>query len=159
MGHARTRYLHAPLIGGTRSQPKSPPGAHAILLLIRPAGIAPKPWLCRATSHSCRCRHARPNQENIWQFIGQSWLSNRIFKSFDDIVDHCCYAWNTLIDQDHVHRATRLGSSRSLNLRLGISWHCHMVWSGHALPDPLSPRHKSHRHRGCTPPNWVVNRL
>ena len=26
-------------------------------------------------------------------------VSNRIFKSFDDIVDHCCYAWNTLIDQ------------------------------------------------------------
>jgi hypothetical protein len=30
---------------------------------------------------------------------GPAWLSNRIFKSFDDIVDHCCYAWNTLIDQ------------------------------------------------------------
>ena len=29
----------------------------------------------------------------------QNWLSNRIFKSFDDIVNHCCYAWNTLIDQ------------------------------------------------------------
>jgi hypothetical protein len=28
-----------------------------------------------------------------------TWLSNRIFKSFDDIVDHCCCAWNTLIDQ------------------------------------------------------------
>jgi 8-oxo-dGTP pyrophosphatase MutT (NUDIX family) len=28
-----------------------------------------------------------------------NWLSNRVFKSFDDIVDHCCYAWNTLIDQ------------------------------------------------------------
>jgi len=27
----------------------------------------------------------------------QNWLSNRIFKSFGDIVDHCCYAWNTLI--------------------------------------------------------------
>src|SRR5262245_43283618 len=38
-------------------------------------------------------------QENIWQFMRQNWLSNRIFKSFDDIVDHCCYAWNTLIDQ------------------------------------------------------------
>src|SRR5262249_44149343 len=36
---------------------------------------------------------------NIWQFMRQNWLSNRIFKSFDDIVDHCCYAWNTLIDQ------------------------------------------------------------
>ena len=38
-------------------------------------------------------------QENIWQFMRQNWLSNRVFKSFDDIVDHCCYAWNTLIDQ------------------------------------------------------------
>jgi len=33
------------------------------------------------------------------QFMRQNWLSNRIFKSFDDIVDHCCYAGNTLIDQ------------------------------------------------------------
>jgi hypothetical protein len=31
--------------------------------------------------------------------FSQNWLSNQIFKSFDDIVDHCCYAWNTLIDQ------------------------------------------------------------
>jgi hypothetical protein len=42
-------------------------------------------------------------QENIWQFLApelQNWLSyNRVFKSFDYIVDHCCYAWNTLIDQ------------------------------------------------------------
>jgi hypothetical protein len=38
-------------------------------------------------------------QENIWQFMRTNWLSNRVFKSFDDIVDHCCYAWNTLIDQ------------------------------------------------------------
>jgi hypothetical protein len=36
-------------------------------------------------------------QENIWQFMRQNWLSNRIFKSFDDIVDHCCYAWNKLV--------------------------------------------------------------
>src|SRR5207237_8842626 len=38
-------------------------------------------------------------QVNIWQFMRANWLSNRVFKSFDDIVDHCCYAWNTLIDQ------------------------------------------------------------
>jgi transposase len=38
-------------------------------------------------------------QENIWQYMRQNWLSNRVFKSFDDIVDHCCFAWNTLIDQ------------------------------------------------------------
>ena len=39
------------------------------------------------------------SQENIWQFIRQNWLSNRIFQSFDDIVDHCCDAWNALIEQ------------------------------------------------------------
>ena len=33
------------------------------------------------------------------QFMRQNWLSNRVFKSFDDIVDHCCYAWNTLVNQ------------------------------------------------------------
>jgi hypothetical protein len=38
-------------------------------------------------------------QENIWQFMRDNWLSNRIFKSFDDIVNHCCDAWNRLINQ------------------------------------------------------------
>lgn len=38
-------------------------------------------------------------QENIWQFIRDNWLSNRIFASYDDIVDHCCHAWKKLTDQ------------------------------------------------------------
>jgi len=37
--------------------------------------------------------------ENVWQFMRENWLSNRIFTSYRDILDHCCYAWNTLIDQ------------------------------------------------------------
>jgi hypothetical protein len=37
--------------------------------------------------------------ENIWQFMRDNWLSNRVFKSYDDLVDHCCEAWNTLVDQ------------------------------------------------------------
>ena len=45
-----------------------------------------------------KCPELNP-QENIWQFLRDNWLSNRIFKSFDDIVDHCCDAWNKLIDQ------------------------------------------------------------
>jgi hypothetical protein len=28
-----------------------------------------------------------------------NWLSTRVFASYDDIVDHCCYAWNTSIEQ------------------------------------------------------------
>ena len=78
------------------------PGAHAILILDQagwhgakqlriPANISLLPLPPRAPELN--------SQENIWQFMRQNWLSNRIFKSFDDIVDHCCYAWNTLIDQ------------------------------------------------------------
>jgi len=37
--------------------------------------------------------------ENVWQFMRDNWLSNRILKSYDDLVDHCCEAWNKLVDQ------------------------------------------------------------
>ena len=37
--------------------------------------------------------------ENVWQFMRDNWLSNRIFRSYDDIVDHCCEAWNKLAEQ------------------------------------------------------------
>ncbi len=37
--------------------------------------------------------------ENIWQFVRDNWLSNRIFKSYSDILDHCCFAWNQLTKQ------------------------------------------------------------
>jgi len=38
-------------------------------------------------------------QENVWQFMRDNWLSNRVFQDGDDLVDHCCYAWNRLEDQ------------------------------------------------------------
>jgi putative transposase len=37
--------------------------------------------------------------ENVRQFIRDNWLSNRIFSDYDCIVDHCCAAWNKLVDQ------------------------------------------------------------
>ena len=37
--------------------------------------------------------------EIIWQFMRDNWLSNRIFKSEDEIVSICSDAWNRLIDQ------------------------------------------------------------
>src|SRR5262249_43407991 len=81
---------------------KITPGAHAVVLLDQagwhgakmlkvPSNITLMPLPPRAPELN--------GQENIWQFMRQNWLSNRVFKSFDDIVDHCCYAWNTLIDQ------------------------------------------------------------
>ena len=32
--------------------------------------------------------------ENVWQFLRQNHLSNRIFDSYEAIVDACCAAWN-----------------------------------------------------------------
>ena len=29
----------------------------------------------------------------------ENWLSNRVFQSYDEIVDHCCEAWNKLVDR------------------------------------------------------------
>ncbi len=37
--------------------------------------------------------------ENLWQFMRDNWLSNRVFKSYVDIVDHCCDAWQKLVNQ------------------------------------------------------------
>ena len=37
--------------------------------------------------------------ENVCQFMRDNWLSNRVFSSHDDIVDHCCEAWNKLVAQ------------------------------------------------------------
>ena len=35
--------------------------------------------------------------ENIWQFLRQNFLSNRVFVTYRDIVDACCDAWNALM--------------------------------------------------------------
>jgi hypothetical protein len=65
-------------------------GWHGAKALKTPPNISPMPLP--------RSPELNP-QENIWQFMRANWLSNRVFKSYDDIVDHCCYAWNTLVDQ------------------------------------------------------------
>src|SRR3546814_451102 len=78
------------------------PGAHAVLLLdqagwhgsaelVVPPNITLMPL-------PPRCPELNP-VENVWQFMRDNWLSNRIFQSYDDIVDHCCFAWNKLVEQ------------------------------------------------------------
>ena len=37
--------------------------------------------------------------ENVWQYLRDNWLSNRVFASGRNIIDHCCDAWNKLLDQ------------------------------------------------------------
>lgn len=35
--------------------------------------------------------------ENIWQYLRQNYLSNRVHDGYKAIVDACCEAWNALI--------------------------------------------------------------
>ena len=78
------------------------PGAHAALLvdqagwhtsrkLAVPANISlvPLPPKCPELNA----------QENVWQFMRDNWLSNRVFTSYDNLLDHCCHAWNKLVEQ------------------------------------------------------------
>ena len=37
--------------------------------------------------------------ENVWEFLRDNWPSNRIFQSYDDLLDHCCESWNKLRDR------------------------------------------------------------
>lgn len=35
-------------------------------------------------------------QENIWRYLKDTFLSNRVFNDIDDITDACCDAWNAI---------------------------------------------------------------
>jgi transposase len=78
------------------------PRAHAIVIVDQagwhfsnalqvPANITPMPLPPKSPELN--------PVENIWQFMRENWLSNRIFNSNADILDHCCFAWNQLINQ------------------------------------------------------------
>jgi transposase len=78
------------------------PGAHALLLMDQ-AGWRMTAKLKVSTNISIVPLPAKSSElnpvENVWQFMRDNWLSNRIFTSYDNIVDHCCQAWNKLVDQ------------------------------------------------------------
>ena len=78
------------------------PGAHAVLLLdqagwhmserlVVPPNVTlvPLPPKCPELN----------TMENAWQFMRDNWLSNRVFRSYEAILDHCDDAWSRLIDQ------------------------------------------------------------
>jgi hypothetical protein len=78
------------------------PGAHAVLLVDR-AGwhmsdrLAVPPNLTLVPLPP-KCPELNA-MENVWQFMRDNWLSNRVFRSHEAVVDHCCDAWNRLVDQ------------------------------------------------------------
>jgi hypothetical protein len=74
--------------------------AHAVLLMDR-AGwhtTAHLRWPKNITPILLPSRAPELNPvENIWQFLRANYLSNRVFKTYDNIIDAACDAWNKLI--------------------------------------------------------------
>ena len=90
---------------------KIEPGHHAVLLLDQASWHMSAHLVVPETAANAlrfgditivplppKCPELNP-QENIWQFLRDNWLSNRVFTSYDNLVDHCCAAWNKLVDQ------------------------------------------------------------
>ena len=75
-------------------------GAHAVLLLDQAAwhttGKLQAPTNITMMPLPPKCPELNPT-ENIWQYLRQTWLSNRVFEGYKDICDACCDVWNKLI--------------------------------------------------------------
>jgi transposase len=78
------------------------PGAHAMVILDQ-AGWhttrklkVPKNLTMVCLPPACPELNAA---ENIWQYLRQTYLSNRVFKTYTDILDACQEAWQKLLDE------------------------------------------------------------
>jgi hypothetical protein len=78
------------------------PGAHAVLIVDQAGwhttGKLDLPDNITILPLPSKAPELNP-VENVWQFMRDNWLSNRVFESYDQIVDLCCEAWNRLRDQ------------------------------------------------------------
>src|SRR5260370_1685133 len=76
------------------------PAAHAVLLVDQAGWHLSTRLLVPANITIIllppKCPELNP-VENVWQFMRDNWLSNRIFKSYDHLVDHSCAPWHKLV--------------------------------------------------------------
>jgi DDE superfamily endonuclease len=75
-------------------------GAHAVLLLDR-AGWHTTTALAMPSNITLVFLPSRSPElnpvENIWQYLRSNWLSNRVFESYQHIIDAACDAWLKLL--------------------------------------------------------------
>src|SRR3954447_8572443 len=86
-------------------------GAHAVLLLDR-AGWHTTAALAVPSNITMILLPSRAPElnpvENIWQHLRQTWLSNRVFNTDEEIIEAACDAWRRLIAQPRT--ITSIGS-------------------------------------------------
>ena len=75
------------------------PGAHALILLDKAGWHTARKLSPPANLTLLHLPPRSPElnpAENIWQYLRQTWLSNRVFEDYGHISDACCEAWNKL---------------------------------------------------------------
>lgn len=97
MPHANTEAMNAHLAEISR---QVTPGAHALLVLDG-AGWHNSNSLVVPDNITCVPLPPYSPElnpvENLWQYLRQNYLANRVFETYSAIVDACCDAWNSLI--------------------------------------------------------------
>ena len=78
------------------------PGAHAVILLDQ-AGWHTTSKLASPDNITLLPLPPKSPElnpvENLWQFLRKTYLSNRHFETYDEIVHAACKAWNRIVDQ------------------------------------------------------------
>lgn len=90
------------------------PGANAVLLLDQADWRGSVAVIVPSNIMLLPLTSKRPKLspvENIWQVMRDNWLSNRILESYSVILDHCCFAWNRLVEQTwhYPYQLTKMG--------------------------------------------------
>ena len=95
--HADTEAMQLHLEEISRSVAR---GAHAVLLLDRAgwhtSGRLVVPKNITLILLPSRAPELNP-VENVWQYLRANWLSNRVFDTYEEIIDAACQAWRNLI--------------------------------------------------------------
>jgi len=76
------------------------PGAHAVLVMDRAGWHVARELALPANITPILLPSRSPELnpvENVWQYMRENWLSNRVFESYDAIINAICEAWNKLV--------------------------------------------------------------
>lgn len=80
-------------------------GAHAVLLLDRArwhtTGKLDVPTNITPIFLPSRAPELNP-VENLWQYLRGNWLSNRVFETYDAIIDAACQAWMNILGEPEI---------------------------------------------------------
>ena len=75
------------------------PGSHAVIVLDNAGWHTTKKLTVPPNLSLLFLPPASPElnaAENIWQYLRQTWLSNRVFDDYNAVVNAACSAWNKL---------------------------------------------------------------